>query len=128
MFSEHLFIRVHLDGCFCDSIIYHFYGFFQTIITVISSKPLFRSTPRAIKLGTKSVWKQIVNAMDRSYPVSKKELFLKLAVPKKQTKLLELFEVTLVFIAFVSCRARTFNSLITISKEFSKVCLPPLSM
>ena len=64
-----------------------------------------------------------------SYPVSKKELFLKLADPKKQRKLLKTIWSGLGFYCICKLQGSNFiknNSFINISQGFSTTCLPPL--
>ena len=48
---------------------------------VFSSKLLPRNTAMKMKLGTKSIWQGLVHMEDMV--LTSKELFLKLAVPKK---------------------------------------------
>ena len=67
-----------------------------------SSKLLFRTTPRIIKLGTKSPsGRKLSMQWIWSYPVSKKVLLLKLAVSKKQEE-----PSKTIFVAFASCMAK----------------------
>ena len=58
-----------------------------------------------------------------SYPVSKKDLLLKSATPKKQAKSLKIFVRNFVFIAFADCRAEILFT--HVSQGFSKTRMPP---
>ena len=93
-----------------ESFIYHFLGFVRTFRQLFSSELLLRATPRTIKLGTKSFWQIIVKLCMLwiwSYPLSKKEFFVKLAVPKKQAKSLKTICDKLCF--YCICRLWSWN-------------------
>ena len=82
------------------------------------SKLLFRATSRKIKLEAKSLWQKIVHAMEWPYPLSKKEFFLKLGVPKKLAKSLKTICEELRF--YCICRLLVSNIKKTFSLVFPK--------
>ena len=105
-----------------ESFFYHFLGSVQTLRT---------TTSRIIKLETKSLQHELVHSLILSYPVNKKELFLKLTAPKKYAKSLKNFCEELHFYCITCCTTEILsksNSFTSISQGYSKTCIPALCM